>query len=1054
MSNFPALVRKLKEIFQIDRPELDFGVYRILNARSAEITKYLDEDLKDKVKHLLAVQQAGNQQQQLNQLVNELREEFGKRAFDTSGNLTDQDAIDSPLGQRYLALKNTSSQADSNENQVFSHLLTFFSRYYDNGDFISQRRYKGDTYAIPYSGEEVVLHWANKDQYYTKSGENFANYRFKLSDGRSVFFKLVAADTARENRKDNDKDRRFKLIDIDFVQTLVDDEGESYEQALEPIVVVNDELVIHFEYAPVGKGTKQDDLNSQAVTAILANDKVKSAWSELAKLDPTEKNPSRTLVEKCLSRYTSSNTADYFIHKDLGKFLRGELDFYIKNEVLHLDDVQNAQTFANIEQNLRLIQCLRAVALELVDFLASLEDFQKQLWLKKKFVVAAHYCLTLDRVPRELYGDIAANDSQLNQWLELGCIESKQVVAVKKWLLGEVVEPVKGQQDLLADDAPAALSPFSFLMVDTALFGVDFKARLLQAVDNLDEAVDGVLVHGDNFQGLSLLQERYKEQIQYIYIDPPYNAKSSEILYKNTFKHSAWASLMFGRLTVASRYLDERGCFTIAIDENEQSRIGLIVDEVFNDNYDKTFVIVQHNPAGVQGKNFSYTHEYALFIFPKTGESIGYIDREDDLIAPLRDWGGTSSRWLAKNCFYPILVKNDEIIGFGDVCADDFHPESDNIKIDNITYVYPVDSEGKERKWTFSRSSVEKNKDQLFLKANNGSIVIMRKKSFRKYRTVWDDKKYYANIYGSKLLNDLMGGQFFSFPKSLFTVADSINAIINVDGRSIILDYFAGSGTTAHAVINLNRQDAGQRKYILMEQGEYFDSVLKPRIQKVVFSENWKEGKAQANNTGNYNGISHAFKVLKIESYEDTLNNLVLTRSKGQTDFINQMQPQERSQYLMHYMLKLESKGSLLSVTDFLKPFGYQLNITTDSAGAYQTRTVDLVETFNYLLGLRVKQIDMQLDKGFVQVIGTLPNGESALIFWRDCDKINYEQLNKLLDKLHINPRDAEYDVIYVNGDHNIPTVFQSTIDEGGITRTQKIRQIEREFLDRMFAGA
>ncbi|MCB1658355.1 MAG: site-specific DNA-methyltransferase, partial [Pseudomonadales bacterium] len=232
------------------------------------------------------------------------------------------------------------------------------------------------------------------------------------------------------------------------------------------------------------------------------------------------------------------------------------------------------------------------------------------------------------------------------------------------------------------------------------------------------------------------------------------------------------------------------------------------------------------------------------------------------------------------------------------------------------------------------------------------------------------------------------------------------------------------------------------------------DTVLKPRIQKVVFSENWKEGKAQANNTGNYNGISHAFKVLKIESYEDTLNNLELIRTKPQADWVNNLPPDERSQYLMHYMLTLESKKSLLSVTDFLKPFNYQLNITTDSAGAYQTRTVDLVETFNYLLGLRVKQIDMQLEKGFVQVIGTLPNGESALVFWRDCDKIGYEQLNKLLDKLHINPRDTEYDVIYVNGDHNIPTVFQSTNDEGGITRSQKIRQIESEFLDKMFAGA
>ena len=444
MSNFPALVRKLKEIFQIDRPELDFGVYRILNARSAEITKYLDEDLKEKVKKILTEQQAGNQQHELDKLANELRVEFGKLAFDASGNLSEL-AIKSSVGQRYLALKNSSSQADSNENEVFSHLLTFFSRYYDNGDFISQRRYKGDTYAIPYSGEEVVLHWANKDQYYTKSGENFANYRFKLSDGRSVFFKLVAADTARENRKDNDKDRRFKLIDKDFVQTLVDDEGESDEQALEPIVLANDELVIHFEYAPVAKNTKQDDLNSQAVTAILAHLTL-APWGRgqgegdfnwhdaLAKLDPTEKNPSRTLVEKCLSRYTSSNTADYFIHKDLGKFLRGELDFYIKNEVLHLDDVQNAQTFANIEQNLRLIQCLRAVALELVDFLASLEDFQKQLWLKKKFVVAAHYCLTLDRVPRALYAEISANDGQLNQWLELGCINKAAVSELSAWL--------------------------------------------------------------------------------------------------------------------------------------------------------------------------------------------------------------------------------------------------------------------------------------------------------------------------------------------------------------------------------------------------------------------------------------------------------------------------------------------------------------------------------------------------------------------------------------------------------------------------------------------
>ena len=106
----------------------------------------------------------------------------------------------------------TSGSAD-HENAVFSHLLTFFSRYYDQGDFISQRRYKGDTYAIPYAGEEVMLHWANKDQYYIKSGENFSNYSFKLEDGRIVHFRLVSADTAKDNRKDNDKERRFVLAE-------------------------------------------------------------------------------------------------------------------------------------------------------------------------------------------------------------------------------------------------------------------------------------------------------------------------------------------------------------------------------------------------------------------------------------------------------------------------------------------------------------------------------------------------------------------------------------------------------------------------------------------------------------------------------------------------------------------------------------------------------------------------------------------------------------------------------------------------------------------------
>ena len=483
MSKYDDLIKKLKEIFQIDRPELDFGVYRILNARVEEINDYLENRLKAKVSESLAKQVEGDSAARIKEITEKLRSEFGKRAFDDQGKLIDDEATASDLGKELIRMQEGVHSPQEQENAVFSHLLTFFSRYYDSGDFISRRRYKGDTYAIPYAGEEVMLHWANKDQYYTKSGENFSNYAFKLDDGRSVRFRLVTADTAKDNRKDNDKERRFILIDR-HTRILTDEEGEEYEEELLPVEEANGELVLRFEYKAMPKGTKQDALVLDAVDKVLTDANVKARWLDLSKREATEKNPQRTLLEKCLTNYTTKNTADYFIHKDLGRFLRGELDFYIKNEVMHLDDVQNAEKFADIEKNLRLIQTLRAIALDLITFLAQLEDFQKKLWLKKKFVVATHYCITLDRIPERLYPVIAANPRQWEQWEKLGMLDGNKADLFKQAKAGSV----------------EYLKAHPYLMADTTLFDAAFKHSLLAAVDNLDESLDGLLIHGDNFQ--------------------------------------------------------------------------------------------------------------------------------------------------------------------------------------------------------------------------------------------------------------------------------------------------------------------------------------------------------------------------------------------------------------------------------------------------------------------------------------------------------------------------------------------------------------------------
>lgn len=271
---------------------------------------------------------------------------------------------------------------------------------------------------------------------------------------------------------------------------------------------------------------------------------------------------------------------------------------------------------------------------------------------------------------------------------------------------------------------------------------------------------------------------------------------------------------------------------------------------------------------------------------------------------------------------------------------------------------------------------------------------------------------------------------------------------MKIGASPIYLDYFAGSGTTAHAVIDLNREDNGDRKYILVEQGQYFETVIKPRLQKVVFSAEWTSEKPTAPDTG----ISHCFKVLKLESYEDTLNNLQLRRTSAQGDLLNTLPQQTKDDYLLNYQLDMESRGSLLSVEDFKKPFDYTLNVAVDSAGAFEPHKIDLVETFNYLIGLRVKHINAQAARGFATVTGTLPSGESCLVLWRDCDLLDYEGISKLCNKLAINPADNEFDVVYINGDHNIPTVLTQTDEEGGATRVLKLRQIEREFLERMFS--
>jgi len=350
---------------------------------------------------------------------------------------------------------------------------------------------------------------------------------------------------------------------------------------------------------------------------------------------------------------------------------------------------------------------------------------------------------------------------------------------------------------------------------------------------------DNLIIKGNNLLALHTLKEEFAGKVKLIYIDPPYNTGGlgDTFTYNNSFKRSTWLTFMYNRLIAAKDLLRKDGVLIVAIDENEQPHLGVMLKEFFKD-YEVHCITIVHNPRGVQGTNFSYTHEYAFFVVPKGKKLIGnrIIDESEIDFSNLRNWGGESLRSDAKNCFYPIVVdpKTSEIIEFGEVCEDDFHPSKREIIKDGKVYIYPIDNDNIERKWRYARQSVEEIKDLLRARKKSGQWDVEIGKNFGQYKTVWIDPKYDANEYGTKIVSRLVPENKFSFPKSLYNVKDCVYAVVGNDKDAIVLDYHAGSGTTAHAVLELNKEDGGNRKFIMCEQMDYVETVTSKRVQRVI----------------------------------------------------------------------------------------------------------------------------------------------------------------------------------------------------------------------------
>jgi len=449
---------------------------------------------------------------------------------------------------------------------------------------------------------------------------------------------------------------------------------------------------------------------------------------------------------------------------------------------------------------------------------------------------------------------------------------------------------------------------------------------------------------------------------------------------------------MDNRLSLSRHFSAGDGSHVVAIDENEQEVLGRLLSKRFPE-HEKVCVSVVHNKKGIQGEYFSYNHDFAYFCIPPSlpeihGKPVPETEWEYD---NLRKWGRESERETARNCFYPIFVENNYIVGFGDVCDEDFHPGRSNVPVDKNRKriaVYPVDSQGVERKWRYARDSIERILPLLKVHVTrSGEIQIHKAKAEKPFKTIWDDPKYIAGDYGTRWL----------------TVSDE---------SALVLDYFAGSGTTGHAAINLNREDGGKRKFILVEMADYFDTVLLPRIKKVTFTPEWKDGKPKRMATQEEAERSpRIVKYIRLESYEDTLNNIEFDEASGQ-------QALKFKDYLLQYMLKWEARKSktLLNVEKLASPFSYKLHIHAE--GRTREKVVDIPETFNYLLGLHVKtrQVLHDGDRRYLVYRGRIDHRE-VVIIWRENKDWTKEALER--DKRFVAEQKLTEgaDEVFVNGD-------------------------------------
>ncbi|MEW5691972.1 MAG: site-specific DNA-methyltransferase [Candidatus Hydrogenedentota bacterium] len=986
----------VKGLFQFETSDLDFGIYRILNYKRDQIRKFIEEDLVHKVESAFAKhkdERLINISQKFKEAKEKIIQSLGTEAFTPTDELKEQ-FKDTPLGRDYLSLKAQKDEAETIDEiklQVFNDLYSFFSRFYEEGDFFPQYRYsiKGHKYAIPYNGEEVKLYWANSEQYYTKTGLLFRDYTFKANDYK-IIFRIVSAKEELGSKKAT-KERFFIFDDENPVEEipspLVGDgkcEGD------------NKTLIIHFQYRELserevksyqvegGSNTsKQEKINQRSYEEVLKDVKDIELKARLGKEYKNEK----PLLLYQLNRFTTKNTKDYFIHKNLKKFLSEQLDYFIKAEVLSIETLGKERF---LDKHITRAKIVREIGEDIIDFLSQIEDFQKRLWEKKKFVLKTEYVITTDRVPEEFHDEIWNNKEQNKEWKELGFEASKTKEELKK----------------------------KKLPIDTRYFSQEFKERLLEKLTenaDLDELLDGLLIKSENYQALNLLLGKYKEKVQTIYIDPPFNKEQdADYLYNVKYKDSTWVSCLENRLWLAKSLLNDRGSIFVRCDYNGNMFVRLLMNEIFGEENFRNEIMVGKTKTAfylyappARPQNFSQIYDN-LFWYSKYPFSI-FENLKKGITPEKRE-----SYWKDFKTFYDRTENRYELLGVvpEEGCSWMWKKEESLKAIRNYEiYAEEFESIGKTLEEFWIKTEMKLN----FLKKEGNTIKYWVPPIKNISHNNWTDLEGYARQWN------------FPTENSEILLKRVIESTSN-EGN-VVMDFFLGSGTTIAVAHKL------KRKWLGVEMGEHFWTVVLPRMKKVLaYDKSGISKEKDVKEKYNEKTAGGFFKYQILEQYEDTLDNIELTPNK-------QAELKFGDDYLLKYFIDYETRENpyLLNIEHLKKPFSYKLKVNLEEVGEPQEIVVDIPETFNYLLGLKVKKVKVR-DNGrkYLFILGE-KEGKNIAIVWREHeDKWTENDFKKDKEFIIEELEPWRPHIVYVNG--------QSILTPKLREHPVEIRYIEGEF--------